>query len=294
MVCRAVRTARITERRPLFDRSGAHVRAGSGLAWWGEKLAVVQDDTRSLALVEPASGAVELLSFGGTGADAKRDKLDLEALVAAGGELLAFGSGSTERREVIVRLRPGSAAVLCPAPALYGLLRDTTAFSGSELNVEGVALLGGDLVLFQRGNGKPARGLEPVNATGRLDVAALRAYLDGAGPPPELRDVQRHELGDVRGVSLTFTDAAAHAGRSFYLASAEASPDAYHDGVVVGSALGVLGEGPPTALTDAAGHPFTGKAEGLAIASEALAFAVLDADDPEVPAELCRVELEGF
>lgn len=288
------RSARVVERRPLLAPGGGHVRAGSGLAWWRGRLAVVQDDTRSLALVDPPSGAVELLPFGGTGADAKRDKLDLEALVALDDELLAFGSGSTGQREVVVRLRPGRSFELCPLPELYRRWRETTAFSGSELNVEGVTRLGEALLLFQRGNGKPARGLEPVNASARLGVAALLAHLASSAAPPELRDVQRHDLGSVDGVPLTFTDAAALAGRVFYLASAEASPDTYRDGLVVGGALGVLGEGPPVVLQAADGGPFVAKAEGLALLSRSVAFAVVDADDPSVPADLCRIELSGF
>jgi hypothetical protein len=284
------------DRRPLVDASGAHVRAGSGLCWWGERLAVVQDDTRSLAWVDPRTGEVELVGFGGFAADAKQDKLDLESLLAHDGSFLAFGSGSTERREVIVRFRPGEPAAVCVATRLYRLLRETTAFSGSELNVEGATVLGNDLWLFQRGNGKPARGLEPVNATARLDLGRVLAYLAAPAEvaPPALEDVCVHELGTLGGVRLTFTDAAAYGGRVFYLASAEASPDSYRDGVVVGSAIGVLGEGEPTRIEDASGRPFTGKAEGLALSSATLAYAVLDADDPAVPADLCSIELSGF
>lgn len=290
-----MRTARVVERRPLVDSRGQHVRAGSGLAWWGPRLAVVQDDTRSLAVIEPRSGRIEWASFGGNAPDPKPQKLDTEALVAAGGELLAFGSGSTSAREVIVRITPGVGFARCPAPRLYQMLRDDTAFSGSELNLEGVALSGEDLVLFQRGNGAPRAGLEPVSSTARLGLAELLTHLDRPdAPPPLLRDVRAHQLGTLEGVRLTFTDAACTQGRLFYLASAEASPDTYRDGVVVGSAIGVLGEGEPTPITGPNGQPFTGKAEGLALASEGVAFVVLDADDPDVPADLCSLALSGF
>lgn len=272
------------------------MRAGSGLCWWGDRLAIVQDDTRSLGRVDPATGEVELISFGGTISDAKREKLDLEAVVSYQGTLLAFGSGSTARREVIVRFGRDGAATVCRAPRLYCLLRETTAFSGSELNIEGATLSGDQLILFQRGNGKPARGLEPVNATVRLDAAALLVHLDDPErvPPPLLVDVCVFDLGSIDGVRLSFTDAAAHDGRFFYLASAEASPDTFRDGVVVGSVIGVLGEGPPTIIEDHAGRPFIGKAEGLVLAEKNRAYAVLDADDADVPAELCSIDLSGF
>ena len=290
-----MRAARVVERRPLVDSSGRHVRAGSGLAWWGERLAVVQDDTRSLALVEPRSGHVEWVPFGEIGADRKADKLDLEALVALGSELWAFGSGSTLRREVIVRVTPGVGAVPCPVPRFYRALRDDTAFSGSELNLEGAARDGAALVLRQRGNGAPSAGRSAVNASARVRVSELEAHLgDPDSPPPTLRDVRVHQLGTLGGVRLTFTDAASAGGRLFYLACAEASPDTYRDGVVVGSAIGVLGEGEPVAIEHPGGRPFTGKAEGLALESDVLAFVVLDADDADTPADLCTLELLGL
>lgn len=279
----------MTERRPLVDGEGRLVRAGSGLAWWGERLAVVQDDTRSLALVAPDSLDVEWIPFGPSGPDPKRDKLDLEALVATRDVLFGIGSGSTPNREVIVCVRPGSGFELHRAPELYRLLRESHDFSGSELNIEGATLAGGDLVLLQRGNGKARDGLVPVDASARLALSELLAYLEDRRRLPLLREVVRHELGTISGVRLSFTDAAAHAGQVFYLATAEDSPDTYADGAVAGSALGVLGR--------SAAVPIEGlrvKAEGLAIAGDGVAFVVTDADDPSLPAELCRVELEGF
>lgn len=280
--------ARLTHRRPLTDERGRFVRAGSGLAWWGERLAVVQDDTRSLALVEPETLAIEWVAFGPSDPDAKRDKLDLEALVAFEDALYGIGSGSTPNREVIARVQPGVSCTLYPAPELYALLRESHAFCGSELNLEGATLAGGELVLLQRGNGKPRNGRSPVDASGRLDFRELVRYLEGRGPLPKLRDVKSYDLGRIRGVRSTFTDACAHAGRVFYLACAEDSPDAYSDGAVAGSSLGVLG-GARVAI-----EGLETKAEGLALLSDTVAFVVTDADDPEVPAELCKLELSGF
>lgn len=97
------------------------------------------------------------------------------------------------------------------APGLFAKLRSTTAFSGSELNLEGATLIppiyapsspasadvGADthtqnshesrhvhsparIRLFQRGNGKadPKRGLAPQSATGELVLEELLVYLD--------------------------------------------------------------------------------------------------------------------
>ena len=108
----------------------AHVRAASGLAWVGDshgRIAVIQDDANFVALVDPATGAAEaiVLASGHEGLrqfdDArgnKAHKLDLEALatVADGTRtlLLAFGSGSSARRESVLVLE--DVARTAPSP----------------------------------------------------------------------------------------------------------------------------------------------------------------------------------
>jgi hypothetical protein len=311
--------ARIVGRRPLRYEAGAdaatgrpaHVRAGSAIVWWGGRLAVVQDDALFLALVEPESARTSavVLPAGEGGARLfddtlgnKAKKLDLEAAVLLGGHLYAFGSGSTPGRELVVIVRdPGAPAVVAPAHRLYAALRDNKDFSGSELNLEGAAVIGDEVVLLQRGNGAPRDGLLPVNASGRLDVRSLVAYLDSgdALPPPALHAVTRYDLGDVNGVRLTFTDAASLGERLVFLAAAEASPDAVRDGAVVGAGVGVIepdGRARTALLRDERGQVLAGKAEGIALDpnNPARAFIVLDPDDPGVPTELCEVELGGF
>jgi hypothetical protein len=207
----------------------------------------------------------------------KKHKMDLEACVAHEGRLVAFGSGSTAAREKIV-----IETAVHHAPALYAALR-ASPFAGSELNLEGATLAGDDLTLFQRGNGAG----DAVNATCVLSMRALLAHLQG-GPVPELRDIRFYDLGTVAGVRLTFTDAAG----DFYLAAAEASPNTYDDGVVVGTAIGRIDQGRYALLTllTGDGQPFTSKVEGLMVEGDR-ALVVVDKDDPEVPSELCEVVL---
>lgn len=316
--------ARVVSRRPLhyvegpdeaLDRPG-HVRAGSGLAWVGERLVVAQDDASFLALIDPTTGRAAAVPLpAGEGGkrqfdDArgnKRFKLDLEACVVVEDErgapvLLAFGSGSTERRDGVVVARgldgPAPRVEVVRAPALYEALRAAAAFAGSELNLEGAALDGDDVVLFQRGNGAPRGGRLPVDATGRLDRAALLRHLaDPSTPPPGLRDVTPWSLGAIDGVRLTFTDGAAGPGGLWFLAAAEASPDAYRDGPVTGVAVGVIegGRARWARLRDAGGRLLVEKAEGLALdrRDPRRAWAVLDLDRPEAPSELCELALSG-
>ena len=67
--------------------------------------------------------------------------------------------------------------------------------------------------------------------------------------PPSLLDVVNFQLGTVHGVELTFTGSAPasvsfnrilEATEFIYIAGAEASPDATRDGVVVGTAMGLV------------------------------------------------------
>jgi hypothetical protein len=318
----------VVARRPLFYAAGsdaatdrpAHVRAGSSLARVGARLVVVQDDASFLAVLAP-DGAVSALPLpyapGGArqfdeGRGNKKLKLDLEACVTLpDGRLLAFGSGSAPAREHVVLARlaatPGGAdeTTVVHAPAFYAALRAETRFSGSELNLEGAALIEalGALRLFQRGNGAPAGALQPVDATCDVAWRALLAHLEAptsvAAPP--LGEIVRWDLGALDETRLTFTDACAEPGRLFFLAAAEASPNAYDDGPVAGVVLGVTDDESPhssartAVITDEHGEPFRAKAEGLTLDRDdpTRVLLVLDRDDPARPTDLCTLRLEG-
>lgn len=318
-------TARVVRARPLTVRGGpsplldlpGHVRAGSGLTYLGGRLVVVQDDTLALALVDPAAAAVRLLPLppGPDGVRSfseargtKRLKPDLEACAVDGERLLAFGSGSTAARERVL-VADGLAGAgrrptprLVPLPALYAALRAEPGFAGSELNLEGAALVGEALYLFNRGNGAPRGDLVPTDAVARLDLGCFRAHLEDPAhtPVPTIEVLGRYLLGGLGGVRLTFTDAApGPRGTLLFLAGAEDSPDTYRDGPVTGAALGILAPGEPARwapLLDATGAPFLEKAEGLTLDPEhpGRAWIVTDTDDPERPASLCEIEFEGY
>jgi hypothetical protein len=316
----------VVSRRPLVYDAGAdaaldrpaHVRAGSGLARSAGRLVVVQDDASFLAVISP-DGAVEPLTLPHEVAGRrqfesargnKRHKLDLEACVSLpDGRVLALGSGSSAARTrvVLAELHADGAppvVTLRNVPALYAALRNEPRFSGSELNVEGAAVLAdrGVLRLFQRGNGALRDGLAPVDATCDLALDALLRHIDDvAAPVPALRDVVQWELGELDGTRLGFTDACAAADRVFFLAAAEASPNAYDDGGVSGVVLGVTdglaaaGSARLARLVAPDGTPFAMKAEGLSLdpADPQRALVVLDVDDAARPAELCELRLEG-
>jgi hypothetical protein len=316
-------TFRVTGRVPLHYSGGAdgaldrppHVRAGSSLAWVGERLALIQDDANFLALVDPATAAVESVTLpAGKGGlrqfddqrGNKKHKLDLEACVTVdrGATLLAFGSGSTQRRERILVARGiGSGApevALVELPGFYHLLRTSPGYAPGRLNLEGVVQVGDRLRFFTRGNGKARDGVKPVNATCDLPLEELLGHIGAPErfPPPTPLDVTQFDLGDLDLVPLGFTDATVVGEGVLYSAAAEASPDAVDDGEVTGSALGVIDAGGRARwapLKDERGALFAGKVEGVVAAGvPGRLYVVLDADDPGAPSELCVVEAEGL
>ena len=91
------------------------------------------------------------------------------------------------------------------APLYEALARDIP-----DLNIEGATVAGDRLLLFQRGNGRGA-----VNAVVALDLDGVlaRSLEDGAWTPMRAIEMRRHDLGEVDGVRLCFSDATALHGR---------------------------------------------------------------------------------
>ncbi len=318
-------TARLSSRRTLHYTGGAdlaldrpaYIRGGSSLAWIAGRIALIQDDANFLALIDPLSGDAIAITLppGEAGyrqfddfRGNKKYRLDLEACVAVeratGITLIAFGSGSTRRREHVLLVegldRAEPVVTLLHAPGFYRSLRGVPAFCGSELNLEGATQVGNHLRLFSRGNGAPAEGMLPVNAACSVDLEHLLVHLSNpeSTDPPQPSDMARYDLGALDGIPLGFTDAMAWHGSVLYSAAAEASPDSVRDGPVSGSAIGVIDADGSTRwapITDASGDLLRVKAEGLVADSGSASrlFVVLDADDPAAASELCTVHLDG-
>ncbi len=278
---------------PLGADRPPHVRAASGLAFIGGRLAVVQDDVAFIAYVAGNDVSAHALPRGANGRRRfevglgnKMEKLDLEACVAVGDELWAFGSGSAPARDKIAVIGYGTR--MQDAAPLYRRVRDEL---GGAINIEGVALVGSELWLFHRGNTGPA-DLGP--AVARFDRVSLARWLAGDGPVPEVVASERYELGSASGSRLGFTDAVESGGRVFFLAAAEGSDNAIDDGAVLASQLGVIAGGTvrvcPLVLDGAAA-----KAEGLAFdpADPRRAWVAIDPDDVDEPARLYELELVG-
>lgn len=265
------------------------VSAASGLCALADRLCVIADDETFLAQYTfdgAPLGRTALFAdaLPDEHAARKRAKPDLEAMAALpDGRLIAFGSGSTARRERGALIDParGWSVRLLDLSALYGELR--TALP--ELNIEGAVVVDERLVLLQRGNGR-AR----ANARIEIDLArTLAALAAGAAlPAAALTAIATVALPDLAGVPLSFTDAAAHAGAVLFTAAAEDTDDTYADGVCTGSVVGEL-RGSEVGWVRPV-EPSACKLEGITCMNDTL-WLVADADDRTAPAPLFSARL---
>ena len=260
------------------DGRREHITAASGLARAGHNLYVVADDRHSLAVFDLRSGEPGRVVPLGTdaGALAKPLKPDLEAVtVVPEGGLLVLGSGSTARRRsgVLWPLDDDGGLTGEPRRVDLGPLYDRLAGELLDLNIEGAAASGDRLLLFQRGNGPGG-----VNAVITLDLS--RGMSPGA-----VESIERHDLGDVGGVRLAFTDACADGDEILFTAVAEAGEDTYEDGALAGAVVGVLG-----GATELVEPPV--KVEGIEVVPGGLLL-VADPDDPDLSVPLLAAPRPG-
>ena len=145
----------------------------------------------------------------------KRDKPDVEALalLPAGPDRPAARCWRSSR----ARSRTAAAAC-CGTSTQHGALAgeprrlDLAALYAAleaeipDLNIEGATVAGDRLLLFQRGNGRAG-----VNAVDRARPGApcCAPCATGRCRPTALIDIRRHDLGEVDGVRLCFSDATA-------------------------------------------------------------------------------------
>ena len=262
------------------------VRAGSALVFTHGRLLVVQDDALAVAWVDPRTGAIEHRALEGDGgALVKAKKPDFEsAFTATDGSITLLGSGSTPARyrAASLDIAGGGGVRFHECTPLFEAIH---ARLGGAPNLEGAVRLGETLHLFHRGaGGEPSAIIEVAATAIGAESAALIA-------------LTLCDLGTAAGVPLTFTDAIECGEAIVYLAVAEDTPNAVDDGPIAGAAIGILAGGRArfALLEEPDGTPSLRKVEGIAVdPGTRTTYLVTDPDDPDRPAELCRVALEGF
>ena len=286
-------------------RGRTYLSAASGLVRVGERLYVVADDEHYLAVFDATSPEAPgrlLRLFEGELPEAlkkrKALKPDVESLTrlpamagCPSGALLVLGSGSRPNRYTgaLMTLGPdgsveGDARHIDLTPVYAPLCSQFT-----ELNIEGALVVGDELLLLQRGN----KGGSP-NACIHLALGQVLPWLSGQSiAPVQATAVQRHDLGEVGGVPLCFTDGSALPdGAWVFSAVAESVDDSYNDGLCVGASIGLIDAKGTLRSMQALAPSF--KVEGVAADPDGDAVTltmVTDADDPAIPSQLLSAQV---
>jgi hypothetical protein len=231
-------------------RRQPHLSAASGLVCLNGRAYVIADDELHLAVYSEHAkfGSQYRIAPGElpeSKTDRKRLKPDFETLFAlpaaagsTGTRLVALGSGSRENRNVGVVIQLDAAGDPLPDVHHFDLtpLYAPMAARIGEINVEGAMVIGDEFVVINR-----AVPEKSDNATARFRLRDLLAVIEGRGANRPPGAIEHYALGDIDGVALGFTDAAALPdGGWLFTAVAEDTRDSYADGPFAGSAVGVV------------------------------------------------------
>ena len=249
--------------------------SGSGLQKAGATYYIVGDDAPFLFCLDSSfkvTFKIPLLDtpLFSAGRIQKSEKPDFEAMEWVGkNELVIFGSGSkSPQRDLFIRvlLEDSHRVERHSLTPFYKQLKSLPAFQNSELNIEAVAHHNNQLFLFNR---KPALLV-------RFNYSTFLNYLKGIAPLPELY-VTPFSLPKIGGVEAGFSGATILPADSkiIFTATAEATQNAYDDGEIMGSLVGLidLQNGEPARTFTYTLIPSTGAALKVESVTVAEAFA---------------------
>lgn len=279
------------------------VEAASGLAILDGTVYVIADDEVYLAIFRnmgtDKGETIRLLDVevSRDRKERKKHKPDLESLTPlqpfgeyAHGGLIALGSGSAaERHWAAFAALDGSGGVSSVLQLDAGPLMKELDRRVPKLNLEGTAVTGDSFRILQRGNDPEATNAHiDLDLQGILDAVSTTSALSGE----LVKNVKEHDLGQIRGTKLCFSDAdTLEDGRIVFSASAESTGEGI-DGQPMGTSIGVMS--PDGDILAMEPIELETKVEGLAAKNEEgaiAAYMVTDNDDPEQPTALLRTVL---
>ncbi len=217
-----------------------HVPSGSGIAKYGDTYYVVGDDSPFLFALDKQFKIISKTRLVDSDNPAderiiKSKKPDFEAMEMIGeNELIIFGSGSlSPQRDVFIRIliQESMRIEKYDITELYTNLKNLTIFKDSELNIEGVAYHNKHIFLFNR----------KKNLIIQFEYDELLKYIKGevAFPQP---DITEFTLPKIDGIESGFSGATTLNGESkiIFTASVENTDNAYDDGEIIGSLIGMI------------------------------------------------------
>ncbi len=300
------RIRELTMHKSSAERSTI-VSSASGLAVIGSNAYIVADDRLSLATfnIHNSEPGNWIALFDGELPEEhkarKKKKPDLEAICvlpsdrfSPHGALLAVPSGSKSWRTNGAFLYLDAEGKIDgePLPVDYTKLFEFLEPKVGRLNIEGVAVDEKSLLLANRGNSKNS-----VNAILELRLDVVLKQIHDTHVVDETSYVGRktYELGELKGVPLSFTDLCVLPDRTkIFSAAAELTEDAYDDGDCFGSVIGAISSADEILKIDVVDAPI--KIEGVHVRSWTATtcdlLLVTDADSETIPAAMYSAVLD--
>lgn len=226
----------ITQHRKLFN-----IPSGSGIVKNSAHYYIIGDDSPFLFKLNErfeTVAKIELIESNFVVGDRiqKLKKSDFESLEMIGDEeLIAFGSGSrSPQRDVFLHISLKSPVKIehYDLSGFYDGLRNLEIMENSELNIEGVTLFDGFLLLFNR----------KKNIIFKLKYSEFLNYLINQSNFPKL-EIHEFSLPKINGIEAGFSGATVlkNASKIIFTASVEDTTNAFDDGEILGSFIGVIG-----------------------------------------------------
>lgn len=221
------------------------IPSGSGLVKTGENFYLISDDSPYYFKLDSEFKILEKNAIPGLKKSTayripKPEKPDYESACIGeiNGEkyLLAFGSGSkSPERDSLLAINlnePKNARTYSLRP-FYELIKTEAKLTDADINVEGSAIIGEDLFLFNRGQ----------NVLIQTNWAKIIIYLKG-GPntlEPEIK-TYRLKLPQIKGIDPGISGACqlGKENKILFTASVENTKNWIEDGEILGSFIGIL------------------------------------------------------
>jgi len=215
------------------------VPSASGIAKWDDKLLLIGDNSPFLFTLDEAHQVIGKKAIFSTEhlvgeTIVKKLKPDFEAMeVVNQNELLIFGSGSkAEERNYLIQVNLKSGVTVThDLSSFYNEIKQLDIMDGSELNIEAVACHQQTLYLFNRSN----------NVIFLFGYEPFQHYLAGKTPfpTPTFYQVEMPKLNDGL-AGFSGATIGLQPPHLLFTASVELTDNAYDDGAIVGSFLGVV------------------------------------------------------
>jgi len=221
------------ELRLLDAVSLADLPSGSGIEWMDGHYYICSDDSPVLYKVDAGGTTVDQINIFNWAFDGRIPKVfkpDFEAMVNVGCEIWVFGSGSLAPRDVFVKVDLTTKAIRTFSLTIfYDALCRHAAIQKEQLNIEGAAVHGEQLLLLNRGN----------NCIYRFALADFTSCVEQDGVFPNIV-VQRYNLPFIDGCVAGFSGATVFGDDLIFCASLEKTKDWINDGEILGSFIGLI------------------------------------------------------